>query len=123
MSEDVDSGRLHRLVRPRRGTFIVSRTSDYSGQEKPCDDAYRAEAMLVDRRIKGYDPTKTNDWLQRGTNHRIEDGQYCRDMGWDKVWAIDIPDVMEFVAKHGPCVVSVNREGFHDIEIYDGYRE
>jgi hypothetical protein len=123
MSEDVESGPLHRLVRPQRGTFIVLRTSDYSGTNKPCDGAYRAEVLLVDRRAKGYDPTKSPDWFQRGTNHRIENGEHCRDMYWDSVWAIDIPDVMEFVATHGDCVVSVNREGFHEIEIYDSYRE
>jgi len=123
MSEDVESGRLHRLVRPQPGTFIVTRTSHCSGDEKPCDGAYRVEVLRVDRRVKGYDPTKSPDWFQRGTNHRIENGEYCRDMHWDGAWAIEITDIMDFVAKHGECVVSINCKGFSEIEIYDGYRE
>ena len=118
---------VERLVMPRDGTYLVSRTSVCEG--KPCDEAYEVEMLRVDRRNCD-DPKKIpanngtdGDWYQRGANHRVENGYICRDMGWVREWVVDAESIMAFVDAHGECVVSRNRDGFAEIEIYDDYRE
>ena len=117
---------LERITEPRKGLFRVSRTSTYHSDDPPCEGARRCETMSVDRRTVD-DPAKlprySEDWYKRGTNHRVENGCICRDMGWGSDWFVDIPDVLEFVAKHGRCVVEMGNDGIWCIEIYDDYRE
>lgn len=122
-----DGSPVDRLESPQAGIYLVSRTS--YGFGKPCDEAYEVELVQVDRR-RFDDPKKVpahhgtdGDWYQCGSNHRVENGQICRDIGWYRTWAVQVDDVMKFVDAHGCCVVSRNPEGFAQIEIYDSYRE
>lgn len=117
-----------RIVTPRDGIFLVTRTSVWD-DGKPCDEAYVVEIMNVDRRNCD-DPKKIpmnrvtdGDWYLRGSNHRVENGCICRDIGWERKWAVNIDSVMDFVDKHGECVVRRNNDGFAEIEIYDNNRE
>jgi len=128
MSDSASSATpVDRLVMPRVGIYLVSRTSCWEGQ--PCDEAYEVEMIKVDRRTVD-DPKKIpvnngtdGDWYERGTNHRIEDGKICRDLGFYSRWAVQVNDIMDFVDDHGCCMVSRDSEGFANIEIYDDYRE
>ena len=111
---------------PRDGVFLVSRTSSIG---QPCEDAYEVEVMQIDTRdvdcpkkIPANNGTN-GDWYERGTNHRVEDGHIFRDLGLSKQWAVQVSDIMNFVDIHGECVLSRDREGFANIEIYDDYRE
>lgn len=118
---------VERIVLPCSGLFLANRTSSWSG--KPCDEAFEAETMQIDRRNCD-DPKKIpahkgtdGDWYQRGTNHRVENGTICRDLGWQREWFVRLDDVMAFVDKYGECVVGRDHRGFATIEIYDDYRE
>ncbi len=128
-TNQVDPASVDRVVLPLHGMVKVRRTSLYSDENPPCDGAIRYEIKTVDRRSVD-DPKKIpanggtdGDWYKRGENHRIENGQICRDVGWHQEWFVEIKDVFEFVKKHGDCVVSVGEYGQPSIEIYDDYRE
>jgi hypothetical protein len=114
---------VDRLIMPRVGIYLVSRTSCCEG--KPCDEAYEVEMMQVDRRncdhpkkIPAHDGTD-GDWYNHGSNHRVENGNICRDMGWRRQWVVQVNDVMDFVDSHGECVVGRTNEGYATIEIYN----
>lgn len=127
MSEEVN---LQKVVVPRSELFKVSRTSDTSSKkQQPCDGAVVYRSMQVDRRTVD-DPAKIDWykgdrswWFDTGSNHRVENGCICRDVGLRNDWFIEIQDIMEFVKRHGECVVSIDSDGFNCIEIYDYYRE
>ena len=133
-SENIISSPVKRLTAPVKGLFAVHRTSnsitpDDEDPVPPCDGAFACEIRRIDRRYCD-DPKKvpfnkgTSDWWYAdGANHRVENGCICRDMGWCLRWFVEIPDVMEFVRKNGTCVVSIDRDGHEEIEIYDDYRE
>lgn len=118
-----------RLVTPRRGLFQITKTSLWDDDCPPVEGAMRFQVRVVDRRNVD-DPTKIpahrgtdGEWYDHGENHRVENGMICRDMGWRIKWFVEIADVMEFVEKHGRCVVSIDAGGHEAIEIYDDYRE
>lgn len=133
-SENIVQSPVKRLLAPTKGFFSVGRTSscsrtDDEDAKPPCDGAFPCEIMRIDRRYCD-DPKKvpynkgTSDWwYEKGSNHRVENGCICRDMGWWKQWFVEIPDVMDFVRKNGTCVVSIDPDGHESIEIYDDYRE
>lgn len=116
------------IMVPRDDLFIVTRTSIFVDDEtvSPCDDAFLARCMQVHRRRVG-DNTEDADfgewWKSKGSNHRVENGHFCRDVGFATKWFIETTDIMKFVRKHGECVVFIDSEGFNCIEIYDYYRE
>lgn len=114
--------------------FLVHRTSRYRYiDEPPCDGAFLVSVVRVDRRSVD-DPKKIpanhgtdGDWYELGTNHRIVDGMICRDMDREVVWAVYCKDVWEF-SKSVACSVIVSpvslwRNDFPELEIYDDYRE
>jgi hypothetical protein len=126
MSDCEETCKPTRLSSPPFGWFIVKRTSDWGGSNKPCEGAIRAEVKITDARRYKYPsefPGGEEQWFGRGENHRIENGGICRDIGWGEEWVIQVGNVLEFVDKHGECVVSRDRNGWPTIEIYDGYRE
>ena len=107
--------------------FRISRSSTYLS--KPHPDAFEKPVIVVDRRCVD-DPKKIpfndgtdGDWYIKGTNHRIENGSICRDMGFENDWFIEISDIMQFVRDNGRCVVDIDDDGFNTIEIYDSWRE
>lgn len=112
------------VATPRPGLFMCSRASMYS--EKPCEEAFKALVPYTDIRTVD-DPAKlrgiSNDWYERGTNHRVINGQIARDLGPREEWMVEVHDLLAFVAKYGDCVLSVESNGFMSIEIYDSYRE
>lgn len=119
---------VERVVRPRTGLYLCSRTNSYS-EDKPCDEAFQITVITTDTRNCD-DPKKIpankgtdGDWYTRGTNHRVENGNIKRDLGTHKVWAVELTDILSFVDKYGDCVISRNGNGFGEIEIYDDYRE
>lgn len=121
--------KIKRLLEPQKNTYIIRRTSLYDSDEKPCDEAYKVELMLVDCRPVD-DPKKIpinngtdGDWYERGTNHRVVNGRICRDLYWYQEWAVDVEDIMDFVDKYGTIILGKNNAGFGTIEIYDDYRE
>jgi hypothetical protein len=115
--------------------FLVTRTSLFLDDTKPCDDAQRCNYISVDERTvnhpdKLYPKNKfTSDWYNdpRFFNHRVEHGHIKRDQNREG-WCICLNTLDElklFADKHGRCVVS-NEDGNPDmmsIEIYDTYRE
>lgn len=113
------------VTKPRDGLYLVSRTSQYMGEEPPCEEAFRVTVVNVDTRYVE-DPANLNnpnDWYKRGTNHRVEDGNIKRDLGLRAEWAVEVANLFEFVKKYGQCVVDIDESGFAKLEIYDYYRE
>lgn len=118
------------IVTPSAELYLCSRTSAYNPQ--PCEEAYRVLVMQVDRR--SYDDPKKipanhgtdGGWYTKGTNHRVENGQICRDRCLREEWAVHLPDLVAlqaFVDKYDRCIISRDCNGFYNIEIYDDYRE
>jgi len=113
-----------------KDAYIVERTSGPIFSTKaPCPGAKKSFVVYVDERIVD-DPKKINAyshteawWYSKGTNHRVENGHIKRDLGFNEVYVLKIPDIWAFVEKHGQCVLSINSEGFRVVEIYDDYRE
>ena len=118
------------IVTPSAELYLCSRTSAHYPQ--PCEEAYRVLVMQVDRR--SYDDPKKipvnrgtdGGWYAKGTNHRVENGQICRDRCLREEWAVYLPDLaalQAFVDKYEMCVIFRDPDGFCNIEIYDSYRE
>lgn len=113
---------------------IVSRASTY--RAKPCEEAFKVKVQITDRRVVD-DPMKIpvgkgSDgkwWYEEGANHRVENGNIVRDMGYRGVWAISIPKdgmakwIAEFVKREGQIVMSVSDFGLLEILIYDTWIE
>jgi hypothetical protein len=38
-------------------------------------------------------------------------------------WVATVPDLIAFIEKYGSCIISKNRAGYYELEIYDDYRE
>lgn len=112
--------------------FHIRRTSTgFAWDAKPCDEAFRKKYTRVDRRSTD-DPTKILHyagkdpawWYEVGTNHRVENGNICRDFE-DEGWFVSIGSLKALVAfreKYGPLVIEAG-DGAAVIEIYDDYRE
>lgn len=79
--------------------FIVSKSSVYDNNIKPCDEA-KQDIVRVVKTIRGN--------LEK------------------KYWSIEInslEDLIKFIDTHGDVVLLENSDGYYEIEIYDGYRE
>jgi len=111
--------------------ILVTRSSLFLDNAKPCDDAQKCSYTDVDERTVD-DPRKNkylSDWYSdpRFTNHRVENGHIKRDQNIEG-WCICLNTLDElklFADKHGKCVVSVkdNNPDMMHVEIYDTYRE
>ena len=107
--------------------YLISRTSEMSGDACPCEGAYRVVRRRTSRSsrhtsadtIASFYENPNSFWNTQGCNHRIVDGIYMRDVYWE-AWAIAIPDLRAFLAEYGECMISVN-DGFLCLEIYDDY--
>jgi hypothetical protein len=112
---------------------LVSRTSLFLDEDKPCDEVVHGTYIHVDERTVDH-PDKlypknrfTSDWYNdpRFTNHRVENGHIKRDSiqeGWF-IQMYSIPELKLFIQKYGKCVISV-MDGNPDmitLEIYDNY--
>jgi hypothetical protein len=121
---------LEQYTVPVKGMFIVKRTCDRSG--KPCENACEMSIREVER-MNYDDPNKIpknfiayNSWYKKGNNHRVENGQICRDMRLKRAWVIKIDnlmDLMAFINEHGDCIGSYDPQGLPTLEHYDAYRE
>lgn len=79
--------------------FIVSRSSVYDNNIKPCDGA-KQDIVRVVKTIRGN--------LEK------------------KYWSIEInslEDLIKFIDTYGDVVLLENSDGYYEIEIYDNYRE
>lgn len=113
--------------------FLISKTSDYSGNSKPHKRAFRKEFVRIDERhVESPDKlTYRNaelEWHHNGYNHRKEDGHIKRDFR-DNGWFIEVNSLEELLDLQKSCgselVVSNSymNELIPEIEIYDDYRE
>ena len=84
------------MIEPEKNVYLVSRTSLRDDSKKPCEEAYKVLVKNIDRR---------------------------RDREWSEAWIVKVDDIYNFICEHGECVLSIKREGFMEIEIYDDYRE
>jgi hypothetical protein len=112
---------MNRITKQWNGLFRVSRTSIFVEDldVPPCDGAFLGKYMQIDRRrVKTDSDSFQEFWKSQGSNHRVENGYHCREIE-DVKWFVEIPDIMEFVKKHGECVISIDGNGFNCIEIYD----
>ena len=113
--------------------FHVSRTSLYH-EDPPCDEAFRDTYTRIDTRTTD-DPGKVSSakgktawWYDKGTNHRVENGQIKRDFPGESQWAIELSDLdalIAFMHKHGSLVIETHWDDPDtvELEIYDNYRE
>ena len=120
---------MNEVVTPRRDLFLCSRTSAHDLDVKPFDGCVKRLVVRVDRRNTN-DPAKvpaylgrSEWWHESGTNHRIENGKICRDIGVMERWVIYSPNIIALVEEHGEVIVGKDQDGFYTIEIYDDYRE
>lgn len=112
--------------------FQVMRTSLWGDDDPPVDGATRRRFDRIDQRtfksVEEHDarfPHKP--WASEGEQHKVTAVgiQRTHPMG-DVGWFIEMggmQDVLNFIEKHGKCVIQMEPQGFPSIEIYDGYRE
>ncbi len=108
-------------VQPREGLFIIAPSYSYT---PPCEGAFKALVTRVDTRVVDC-PSKvehykgdTDWWYNKGTNHRVVDGNIKRDLEDVVKWFVEIPDILEFIKKHGECsIYETEHDGFYGIEI------
>lgn len=122
--------------------FLITKTSDYWNDTKPCDEAYKGTIESIDSR--GFKTPEEHDkvlaygikngrqkpWLAEGYNHRIEDGHIVRNMPDRDCWYVDINSLEElfnFCTKYGGRLVLEDSNIYDyktpEIEIYDSWRE
>ena len=75
-------------------------------------------AVEASRLVRHFFVTRTSLWY---------DEKPCDDakrtgFGDDQKWCVTA-DLIEFIDKHGKCVVCTDRDGYIFVEIYDNYRE
>jgi hypothetical protein len=111
---------------------MISRTSIWSDEKQPCNEAYIDTYVRVDERTVD-NPEKLNgignkkDWYENGKNHRVENGHIKRDFD-DKAYFIDINSLEELTdlyIKYGELIIGKSfwNPDIPSIEIYDSYRE
>jgi hypothetical protein len=88
-------------------TFILHTKEWLAPRAKPHPKAYKIILVPVDRRTAD-DPAKvpaykgeTDWWYKHGKNHRVENGEICRDMRPKKIWVIDIVNTLVFIKEQG----------------------
>lgn len=114
--------------------FIVTRTSHsslFDRNKPPVPEAFAGMRTCTDRRTVD-DPKKLpinrgtdGDWYERGTNHRIVDGQIARDFA-EPCWLVRIgslAELLDFCNRNGDVVLSTDEDEPPTLEIYDSYRE
>lgn len=113
-----------RLETPCPGLYKICRVSYRPFDEGPCEGAFEADVLHVDRRSVD-SPSKLNlerdraTWNQEGVSHRVENGEICRDLGTRREWFVLITDLMEFSDKEGELIIGRDRDGFGYVKIYD----
>ncbi len=118
--------------------FCISKTSAL--EEQPCEEAFLQLLTPVDIRMASspeeipyYQTHGTEEWWEKGKNHRLIEGKIARDLQPRQIWLIEIKsleDLLSLSAKYGDLVFTANvqwqvyaEETFPFIEIYDSYRE
>jgi len=121
-------GNIERLVVPVDGVYLVSRTTAWKDNTRPCEEAYKVETLDIDirncnnpRKIPSHKDMDDSWWYKNGTNHRVENGKICRDIGWSKKWAVKIDNLVDFIKKYGVCIVGIDVNNFLTLEISDDY--
>jgi hypothetical protein len=94
--------------------FLVTLTSDYMGDNKPCDEAFRKAYVKTD--VRGTDnPAKvpaykgeSTWWYSEGKNHRVEDGRIKRDFDAEHwfITANSLDELMALFDKYGGALIS-----------------
>lgn len=115
---------------------IISRTSRYGDDEKPCDEAVLESLTYLDyRTVATLEEAEKqfwyNQWLNDGENHREENGMVVCDKKIKfnnepiRDWVIEFDNIIDLYKKYGALVIdrSPYKEYDLSIEIYDSYRE
>ena len=118
--------------------FQISCTS---GKWPPCEEGCEALVPHVDMRCvdnptklayyKGRPDDANRDWYSEGTNHRVVEGNICRDLGMKTIWLAEIAslvDLIDFSTKYGRAIIyspeaEESDSEYPELEIYDDYRE
>lgn len=107
--------------------YIVSRTSDWRGVDKPVEGATSVMVHWY-RMVSGIAANSYQKDMREklDIDYEDENGNFG---GYEKKptveWLCDIPDLQEFVKKYGKIILMEpeNKEGIWEVEIYDSYRE
>ena len=110
--------------------FKVERTSMWN-EQKPCEEAYKGQITYVQelcfKTFEEFKDKYKEDFLSRGTNHRITKHGIARDFNPKDCWYIDInslEELLKFEEKYGEIIIGTTCDGeIPIIEIYDTYRE
>lgn len=112
--------------------FMIARTSTWLDDNTPCDEAYEKDYMRKDVRtlksFEEYDNKFKDNFLDKGSNHRINEDGYIEREFKDKAWFIKIDnleDLLNLQNKYGKIIIyrSWRNYEYMMIEIYDDYRE
>jgi hypothetical protein len=125
-----------------RMKFVVSRTSQYGDDSRPCPEATGELQPRWDVRTfkspEEHDAKvghlRSGTWASRGTEHQTVYGPrggvagIKRHLGDETVWSVEIPDLdalLSFAEQHGELVLTPWNpdDRMPALEIYDTYRE
>lgn len=116
--------------------FVISRTSYWD--KKPCKEAIKIPVEHWHTRtcksFKEFDERfgeQEGNWLSKGKNHKIINGNIMRQEDYQDEWCIEINSLDELLSlheKYGNLIISSSYNSSPtgqplSIEIYDGYRE
>jgi hypothetical protein len=113
--------------------FVISRASNFLNDEvQPVPQAVKGRYVSVDiRTVDSPDKLQyegaLKEWHERGSNHRVVDGQIRRDLkrsGWLLDFA-DLQELMDFIHDVGSVVITPRSDPADTprLKIYDDYLE
>ena len=118
--------------------FIIKRTSKWSDDEQPCEEAVPSKVPHYDERtfksFEAHDKQLKEVWTSRGTEHKLLYGPLGGVIGISrrlediKAWEIEIntlEELMTLYNKYGELIINTpwSNHVTPQIEIYDDYRE
>ncbi len=117
--------------------FKITRTSDFNGDKKPCNQAIKESYTRVEIRTLGsfekFDEKfgkQEGKWLSKGINHCINNMGYIqREFPNESTgWFIEVDtldELIDFCNKHGDVIITRawDNKNIYELEIYDDYRE
>jgi hypothetical protein len=112
---------MSNIFRPEKDLYIVRRTSLYSS-ECPCEECIEVTVIKTVIHCKNdlfcHSPQSKDKYFNY---RRINDVTLKDTMVTE--WVATVPDLIDFIEKYGVCIISKNRAGYYELEIYDDSRE
>ena len=112
------------ITRPEKDLYIVRRTSLVGSNcaLSPCEECVSATVIKTVIHYRDESSCHSPRPKDKYFNYRRIDNVNLKDTMVTE-WVATVPDLIAFIEKYGSCIISKNRAGYYELEIYDDYRE